>query len=52
MNSHRAELPRVTSIPSAAEKPSGAMITWASTVPVKKASGGHTTTARSPLARV
>lgn len=52
MNSHRAELPSVTRIPSAAEKPSGAVIAWASTVPAKKASGGHGTTARSPLARV
>lgn len=52
VNSHRAEPPSVTRIPSAAEKPSGAVISWAGTVPAQKASGGHTTTARSPAARV
>ncbi len=52
VNSHRAEPPSVTRMPSAAEKVSGAAISWASTVPVQKASGGHTTTARSPATRV
>ena len=52
VNSQRAELPSVTRIPAAAEKVSGAVSTWASTLPAKKASGGHTTTARSPLTRV
>ena len=52
MNSQSAESASVTRIPVAAEKVSGAVSTWASTLPVKKASGGHTTTARSPLNRV
>jgi hypothetical protein len=52
VNSQGAEVPSVIRIPSAAAKPPGAVISWAQTVPAKKASGGHTTTCRRPLARV
>ena len=52
MNSHGAERPSVIRIPVAAEKASGAVSSWASTLPAKNASGGHTTSPRSPLARV
>jgi hypothetical protein len=52
VNSQGAEVPNVTRIPSAVAKPPGAVISSAHTVPAKKASGGHTTTLRRPLARV
>jgi hypothetical protein len=52
VNSHGAEVASVTRIPTAAEKASAAVIAWASMLPARKASGGHTTTPRSPLARV
>ena len=52
MSSQGAELPSVTRIPAAARKVSGAVRIWASTLPAKKASGGHTTSTRSPLTRV
>ena len=52
VNSHGAEVPSVTRIPATAEKASAAVIAWASMLPARKASGGHTTTPRSPLTRV
>jgi hypothetical protein len=52
VNSHSAEVPSVIRIPSAAAKPPGAVISSAQTVPARKASGGHTTTLRRPLAWV
>jgi hypothetical protein len=52
VNSHSVELPRVTRIPVRAEKVSDATISWARMLPVEKASGGQTTTLRSPSGRV
>ena len=52
MNSHGVAVPSVTRMPSAAENESGAVISWAHTEPARKASGGLTTTTRSPFARV
>ena len=52
VNSQGAELPSVIRMPAAAEKVSGAVQPGPARLPAKKASGGHTTIARSPLARV
>ena len=52
MNSQSAESPSVTRMRSAARNAPGAVSTWASTLPVQKASGGDTTNTRSPLTLV
>jgi hypothetical protein len=52
VNSHSVEVPSVTRTPARAEKVSGAAISWASMLPAQKASGGQTTTLRSPAGRV
>jgi hypothetical protein len=44
VNSQGAEVPSVTPMPSAAEKLSGAVISWAHTAAARKVSGGHITT--------
>jgi hypothetical protein len=52
VNSHSAEPPSVTRIPVRAEKVSAAVISWASTLPAQKASGGQTARLRSPAGLV
>lgn len=52
VNSHSVAVPSVTRTPARAEKVSAAVISWARMLPAQKASGGQTTTLRSPAGRV
>jgi hypothetical protein len=52
VNSQGADVPSVTTIPSAARNVPDAVITSAQADPTKNSSGGATTTARRPLVLV